>query len=151
MNNVQLYGNLTKDPYIRYIERNGSRVAVANFTIATHRRFKKTDGTKGEDTAYIDCEAWASGAETIAKFVNKGDALLITGGSLKNDNYEKDGVMQYRMRVRVERFDLMPKREKNGNNGNGDENTSSEDAYSAPDTVQNTEPVSVADGTDIPF
>lgn len=150
VNIVILYGNLTKDPILRYIDRGPNKVAVANFTIATHRHFKKSSGEKGKETTFVDAEVWDSAAETIAKFVHKGDPLLIERGSFRNDNYEKDGVMQYKTKVRVEKFQLMPRKESNGEYSAKEESTPEPVAESTTESVT----ASVAkevDGNEIPF
>ena len=46
MNKVILMGRLTRDPEIRYAQ-SGDQMAIARFTLAVDRRFKK----EGEDTA----------------------------------------------------------------------------------------------------
>ncbi|EKC71244.1 single-strand binding protein [human gut metagenome] len=48
MNKVILLGRLTRDPEVRYSQgQNGEQMAIANYTLAVDRRFKRD----GEDTA----------------------------------------------------------------------------------------------------
>lgn len=110
MNLVVLKGNLTSDPELRYIESMGKQVAVASFSLAINRRYTKTDGTKQEETTFVRCEAWASGAELITKYVHKGDPLLISG-SLKEDRWETpEGVKRSQMKVRVDTFEFLTRK-----------------------------------------
>ena len=118
MNHVVLKGNLTRDPEIKVLDMNGRRVTVANFTIAVSRHFKKANGERDKDTTFIRCEAWDSGAETIGKYCAKGEPILVEG-SLKVENWEKDGVKQSTTRVRVSNFELLyraPERNKERQN-----------------------------------
>ena len=43
-----MLGNLTRDPELRYLPSGG---AVCTTGLATNRRFKKTDGSQGEEAA----------------------------------------------------------------------------------------------------
>jgi single-strand DNA-binding protein len=108
MNKIILKGNLARDPEIKVLELNGRKVTVANLVIATSRFFKRADGTKDKDTTFIPCEAWDTGAETIGKYVVKGDPLLIEG-SLKVESWEKDGQKMSRMKVRIGSFERLYK------------------------------------------
>lgn len=116
MNHVALKGNLARDPEVKVLNLNGKSVTVANFTIAVSRFFKKANGERDKDTTFIACEAWDTGAENLAKFFVKGDPILIEG-SLKTDNWEKDGQKMSRVKVRVTNFDRLyraPAREDGG-------------------------------------
>ena len=113
MNKVFLRGNLARNPEIKVLDINGKKVTVANFVLATTRFFKKANGERDKDTTFVPCEAWDTGAETIGKYVVKGDPILIEG-SLKTENWEKDGQKMSRIKVRVSNFDRLyrcPKKE----------------------------------------
>jgi len=55
LNRVVLIGRLTKDPELRYTP-NG--VAVCNFTLASDRNFKNSQGER--DTDFINCVVYRS-------------------------------------------------------------------------------------------
>jgi single-strand DNA-binding protein len=103
MNMVILKGNLARDPELRAVGSGERQTSVVNFTIATSREFTKADGEKDKITSFIQCEAWDSGAETIADTFKKGD-LVFVEGSLRNDSWEKDGVKHSTLKVRVNNF-----------------------------------------------
>ena len=60
MNNINLLGNLTKDPDVRYTKTGR---AVATFTLACTNTYmdSATNETK-EQTAFINCVAWGKSA-----------------------------------------------------------------------------------------
>jgi single-strand DNA-binding protein len=108
MNITLLRGNLTRDPELRRLDGSGKSVSVVNFTIAVSREYTKASGEKDKITTFINCEAWDSGAEVIAESLKKGDLVMVEG-SLRNDNWEKDGVKHSTLRVRVNNFSKITK------------------------------------------
>lgn len=107
MNIVVLKGNLTRDPEIKVLNINGKSVTVCNFTVAVSRKFKKANGDVEQDTTFVSCEAWDSGAETLGKYVAKGDPIALEG-TLKTESWEdKEGKKISRLKVRVNNFDLL--------------------------------------------
>lgn len=112
MNIVCLKGNLTKDPEIRVVESGNKKSSVVSLTLAVNRFFKKANNEQAKETTFVFCEAWDTGAETIAKYCSKGDELTIEG-SLKEDRWESDGEKRSRLKVRINQFWLQ---RKNSNN-----------------------------------
>ena len=109
MNIVQISGALTKTPELKKIANGDKTTTVVNFVIASSRRFRKKDGNSDEETTFVNCEAWDSGAETIAKWFDKGDNIIIHG-SLKNERWEdKEGNKRSREKVRVSNFEFPPR------------------------------------------
>ena len=89
MNNVCLIGRVTKDVQER---RTQNGTPVVSFTLAVDRR-KKEDGAD-----FIPCIAWDKSAETIARYVHKGDLFGVTG-YIQTRSYEKDGRRNYATEV----------------------------------------------------
>ena len=109
MNIVHISGALTKTPELKKIANGDKTTTVVNFVIASSRRFRKKDGNSDEETTFVNCEAWDSGAETIAKWFDKGDNIIIHG-SLKNERWEdKEGNKRSREKVRVSNFEVPPR------------------------------------------
>jgi single-strand DNA-binding protein len=104
MNIVILEGNVATDVVTKEVStKDGRSSTVANFRVAVNRFFKKKDDTRKKDTDFFDCEAWDSGAETLKKYVTKGDPILING-SLKSENWEHEGKTRSRTKVRINSF-----------------------------------------------
>ena len=75
LNKVMLIGNVGKEPDVRYLD-NG--VAVASLTLATTERgYRLQNGTDvPERTEWHNIVLWRGLAETVEKYVHKGDKLL---------------------------------------------------------------------------
>jgi single-strand DNA-binding protein len=76
MNLVILKGNLTRDVEVRYTPKG---TAIAQFSIATNRRWTTESGEKKDETTFHECRCWGTGGETIGKFFHKGKPILVHG------------------------------------------------------------------------
>lgn len=90
LNQVQLIGNLTKDPELKQTKSGNS---VVTFTIATSRSVKSGD-VWDEETDFHNVIIWGKLAETVQQYVSKGQKLFVTG-RLQNRSYDKDGIKRY--------------------------------------------------------
>ena len=104
LNKVFLLGNLTRDPELRYMP-SGS--PVANFGLATNRRYTGQDGQKKEDVTFVDIEAFAKTAELCQQYLSKGRQVLIEG-RLKYRTWEsQDGQKRNKLSVVAERVTFL--------------------------------------------
>lgn len=76
LNKVQLIGNLTRDPEIRY---TGKGTAVATFSIATNRDWVGADGEKKEDVEFHRIVAWDKLGEIVGQYLKKGSKVFVEG------------------------------------------------------------------------
>ena len=91
MNSVQLLGNLTRDPEVRYTQ---SGKAVATFNVAASNTFTSSDGETKEQTAFVNCVAWGKLGESIGN-LRKGNRMFVEG-RLQTRSYEtQDGQKRY--------------------------------------------------------
>lgn len=102
-NQIVLVGNLTRDPKLSYLP---SQTAVVEFGIAATSSWTGKDGVKKEDTLFIDCRAFAGQAETINKYLKKGNPVLVAG-KLKYETWEKDGNKRSKHTVTVEKCQFL--------------------------------------------
>ncbi|MCI8401480.1 MAG: single-stranded DNA-binding protein [Lachnospiraceae bacterium] len=102
MNKVVLIGRLTRDPEVRY-GQGGNQTAVARFSIAVDRRFKR----EGEpDADFFNCTAFGKQAEFVERYLHKGIKMVVVG-RIQNDNYtNRDGQQVYSVRVMVEELEF---------------------------------------------
>lgn len=104
-NKVMLMGNLTRDPELRYLPTN--QTPVVEIGLAINRTWTAADGTKKEETTFVDCTAFGKTAELLAKYKKKGDPLFIEG-RLKYDQWEaQDGTKRSKIRVVIENFQFL--------------------------------------------
>ena len=90
MNKAILVGNLTKDPEMRTTP-NG--VSVTSFTVAVQRRYKDADGNYQAD--FINCVAWRSTAEFVAKYFTKGSRIGVVGTVQTRTYDDQNGNKRY--------------------------------------------------------
>lgn len=92
LNKVQLIGNLTKDPELKY---TATSMAVATFTIATNRGWTTETGEKKDEVDFTRIVAWNKLAEICGQLLKKGRKVYVEG-RLSNRSYEdKEGVTKY--------------------------------------------------------
>ena len=106
LNNVNLIGRVTKEIELRKTQSNKS---VVKFTLAVD---DGKDGQGNSRTQFIDCQAWEGLAETIQKYVLKGDMVNING-KLVHNNYESNGVKYYSYLVLASGMTLLPNKKLN--------------------------------------
>jgi single-strand DNA-binding protein len=108
INNVIIVGNLIKDPIIRSTT-NGT--PVANFTIASNRKFKDNFGQWKEDVCFIGIVAWYKLAESCAENLHKGSAVLVEGELQSRQWRTDDGHYRNVVEIKARRIQFLNKRE----------------------------------------
>lgn len=106
-NKVELIGNLTKDPELRFTP-NGA--AVATFSIATNRTFV-IDGEKKEEADFHRIVAWNKLAELCNQLLKKGNKVFVSG-RLQNRQWEdaQSGQTRYMTEIVLEDMILLTSR-----------------------------------------
>lgn len=76
LNRVQLIGNLTRDPELRYTPQG---TAVCTIGLATNRSWTTDSGEKHEETEFHRIVAWNKLAELCSQFLVKGRKIYVEG------------------------------------------------------------------------
>lgn len=76
LNRVELIGNLTRDPELRYTPQG---TAVCTFGVATNRTWQTDNGEKKEDTEFHRVVAWNKLAELCSQLLTKGRKVFVEG------------------------------------------------------------------------
>lgn len=76
LNKVELIGNLTRDPELRYTPQG---TAVCTFSIATNRQWTTDSGEKKEDAEFHRIVAWNKLAELCSQLLAKGRKIYVEG------------------------------------------------------------------------
>ena len=92
MNTVQILGNLARDPELRFTKTGR---AVATFTVAATNTYidSATNETK-EQTAFINCVAWAKLGESVGN-LKKGNRVFVEGRIQTRSYDTQDGQKRY--------------------------------------------------------
>lgn len=76
LNRVQLIGNLTRDPELRYTPQG---TAVCTFGLATNRSWTTDSGEKHEESEFHRIVSWNKLAELCSQFLVKGRKIYVEG------------------------------------------------------------------------
>lgn len=108
LNRVELLGNITSDPEVRY---TSTGTAVVTIGMATNRRYNQNDEWK-EETEFHNLTFWARKAEQVAQRARKGTRMYAEG-RLRTRSWEgDDGKKNYRTEIIVVRFILLDRYER---------------------------------------
>jgi single-strand DNA-binding protein len=115
LNKVQLIGNITRDPEIKYTPKGS---AVTDLGIAINRFYSTDNGEKREETTFVDVTLWGRQAEIAGEYCKKGRSVYIEG-RLQLDSWEDKASGQKRNKLRIvgENMQLLGPRP--GVSGNG--------------------------------
>jgi single-strand DNA-binding protein len=142
LNRVLLMGNMTRDPQLSYLP---SQTAVAEFGLAMNRKFKKQDGSQGEEICFVDCQIFGKRAEVINKYFKKGEPIFVEG-RLKLDSWQaQDGSKRSRLRVFVENFEFI------GGRRGGGQPADNQDVPADMPAADTEVPYGTGGGDEIPF
>ena len=106
MNQVQLVGNLTRDPEYGTSQ---SGVNYCRFTVACQRRFKDANGEYQAD--FISCVAWRHTADFINRYFIKGNRIGVTGSIQTGSYTAQDGTKRYTTDVVVDNAEFVGPRQ----------------------------------------
>lgn len=106
INNLTYLGRCGADPEIRYAP-NGNQITTVR--LANSRVYYNSNKDKVEDTTWLKCTAFGKNAETLGKYVKKGDLLGICGYLKQNEWTDKEGNKRSEIVCIIEQIHLMPK------------------------------------------
>lgn len=98
MNKVILMGRLTRSPEVRY-SQGAEPVAVARYTLAVNRRFKRKDEPEAD---FIPCVAFGKSGEFAEKYFRKGQLVGVIGRLQVRSWEDKEGKKHWTTEVIVE-------------------------------------------------
>lgn len=132
MNKVVLMGRLTRDPEVRYSTSGDSQLAIARYTLAVDRRFKK-DGEATTD--FIRCVAFGKNGEFAEKYLHQGTKVVIEGRIQTGSYQDKDGKTVYTTEVVVENHEFAESKRVSEENGVNPPPVDSDGFMTIPDNV----------------
>lgn len=95
---VIIVGNLGKDPELRY---TATGTPVANFPVATNRRWTDADGNANEETTWFRVSVFGRQAEICNQYLEKG-RIVLCDGEIRTSQYEdQEGHTRYSWELRA--------------------------------------------------
>lgn len=117
INKVILVGNLGRDPELR---TTTSGQPVANFTMATSRKWKNRDGERQEDTEWHTIVCWGRQAEIAGQYLTKGKQIYVEGRiQTRSWDDRQSGEKKYRTEIICDNFQMLGRRDEGGGGGGG--------------------------------
>lgn len=107
LNRVQLIGNLTRDPELRYTP---SGTAVCTFGMATNRTWTTDTGEKREEADFHKIVAWNKLAEICSQFLSKGRKAYVEGRLSTRNWTGQDGQQRSTTEVVIDDMILLDNR-----------------------------------------
>ena len=98
INKVILIGNLGQNPELKFLT---SGQAVANFSIATNKKWQDKEGKQVERTEWHRIVVWGKVAENCAKYLTKGRPVYIEGELQTRSWDDKDGTKRYTTEIQA--------------------------------------------------
>ena len=121
MNKVMLVGRLTRDPEMR---TSTSGMQIASFSLAVNRNFRNKEGNVDAD--FINVVVFGKQAETIGKYVTKGQQLGVEGRIQTRSYDAQDGTKRYTTDVVIDNFEFV-----SGSNRNANQNANPTPSYNS--------------------
>jgi single stranded DNA-binding protein len=105
MLSMMFAGNVGGEVVVRDVVVRGESIKVASFSVAV----SNGKNAQGEDLAptWIKVSVWRKYAETVARFVKKGDRVTITAENLKASAWQaEDGELRTGLEVSARKVDF---------------------------------------------
>lgn len=99
LNKVQLIGNLTRDPELRYTPQG---TAVCTFGLATNRSWTTESGEKREEAEFHRVVSWNKLAELCSQLLFKGRRVYVEGRLQTRSWIGQDGVQKQTTEIVIE-------------------------------------------------
>lgn len=99
-------GNLTKDPTLR---KTANGIPVANFCIASNRKYRDANNQWSEDVCYVGVVAWSKLAESCMEKLHRGNAVLVDGELQSRTLHNEDGFSRTVVEIKAHRIQFLNK------------------------------------------
>ncbi|HVT01147.1 MAG TPA: single-stranded DNA-binding protein [Patescibacteria group bacterium] len=114
LNKVELIGNLTRDPELRYTPQG---TAVCTFGIATNRGWVTDSGEKKEEAEFHRIVAWNKLAELCSQLLTKGRKIYVEGRLANRSWTGQDGAQKSVTEIVINDMIILDNRREQGEEG----------------------------------
>ncbi len=105
LNHVILIGHLGRDPELRTTQ---SGQTVANFSVATNRRWTDRDGNRQEETEWHYIVCWGRQAEVAGQYLTRGKLVSVEGRlQTRSWDDQQSGQKRYRTEIICRNFQML--------------------------------------------
>jgi single-strand DNA-binding protein len=111
LNKVQLIGNMTRDPELRYTPAGN---AVCTFSLATNRNWTTDSGEKREEVDFHRIVAWNKLGELCSQFLVKGRKVYVEGRLSTRNWTGQDGQQKTKTEVVIDDMILLDNKGQGG-------------------------------------
>ena len=148
LNRVQLIGNLTRDPELRYTPQG---TAVCSFSIATNRNWTTDTGEKKDEVEFHRIVAWAKLAELCSQFLVKGRKVFVEGRLATRSWAAQDGSQKQTTEIIISDMILLDSKRPDASESNGEaaEHIEKEDSEERPAAKQSSKSKSKEETEDV--
>lgn len=108
LNKLQLIGNIGKNPEVRTF---GDDSKVANFTLATTKRYTARDGQQMESTTWHSIQVAGKTAEFAEKYLHKGDTVYVEGELVSRSYQDQSGQTKVVFEVRASQVQILSQKQ----------------------------------------
>jgi single-strand DNA-binding protein len=106
LNSILIEGNLVSDA-VKRITKTGT--GVCNFTIASSRFYKGTDGAEEQEVCSFDVTVWGKLAETCVENGKKGRGVRVVGRLHQERWDDENGRAHSKINIVAEHVEFRPK------------------------------------------
>lgn len=121
LNRVQLIGNLTRDPELRYTPQG---TAVCTIGLATNRGWTTESGEKKEEAEYHRIVAWNKLAELCSQLLTKGRKIYVEGRLSTRSWTAQDGQQKSLTEIVIDDMIILDSKREGASSGVRDEDYS---------------------------
>lgn len=111
LNKCMLIGHLGRDPELRYMPDGN---AVANYSVATTRKWKTKDGEIKEETEWHRVVAYGRQAEVAGEYLKKGSLVFVEGRLRTRKWQDKEGVDRYTTEIMSDQMTMLDRKPQGG-------------------------------------
>ena len=131
MNNITIGGTLGRDCELKTLNNGDS---IAAFSVAD-------SAGRDKGTIWWNCELWGKRADSLSRYLTKGQAVAVSGSITENEWTDKDGNKRKTMKIRVNDVALL----------GGRKESAEPEEYRPPAKQQTVDPELDDDLSDVPF
>ena len=136
MNKVVIIGRTTKDIEIK---ATSTGTSVVEFSVAVRRNFKNANGETESD--FFNCVAYSKLAETIGRYVKKGDMIGLDGRLQTRSYTNREGKKVYVTEIIAENVEFLQTKKQEGQ----------KPSFEDDDPFKNANLVEISDDEGLPF